>query len=217
MPTTTKPTPPRKSPPPAPASAPSLPPLAAEKAAILRDVLASKPAPTPSQLTALSNIVGKRAELAERIAKGESLLATLKAELRTIDEEHLPNLMDAVGMQTFTTKDGFEVEVKPIAAVNPTVADRPQVYAWLREHGHGGLIKTKVTAFFDKGKALTDKLRKQLEKLGVKLEVDESVHAQTLGAWAREMHEQGKLTSLPEFFKVYVGNRATVKQSRSEK
>ena len=200
-----------------PASVPPKPPRSTEAAALLRESLQQPPAPTPGQLTALSNLVGKRSELAERIGKGEALLATLKAELRTIDEEHLPNLMDACGMSTFKTKDGLEVEVKPIAAVNPVVADRPKVYEWLRAHGHGGLIKTKVTAFFDHGKSLTDKLRAQLEKLGVKLEVDESVHAQTLGAWAREMHEQGKLTSLPEFFKVYVGNRATVKQSRSDK
>ena len=195
-------------------SVPPKPPPSTEAAAILRRSLDTKAAPNPSQLTALSNLVGKRSELAERIAKGETLLATLKAELRTIDEEHLPNLMDACGMATFTTKDGLEVEVKPIAAVNPIVADRPKMYEWLRANGHGGLIKTKVVAFFDKGKTLTDKLRAQLEKLGVKLEIDESVHAQTLGAWAREMHEQGKLTSLPEFFKVYVGNRATVKQPR---
>ncbi len=174
-------------------------------------------APTEAAITGLSTLAGSHAKLTERIDKGEALLKTLKAEREQLETTLLPQALEAAHVKSFTTKDGLTIEAKEIVSGSISEPKRAGALAWLRAHGHAGLIKTSVAVAFAKGQEkIAEKAKDALKKLGVEVEVKETVHSETLKAWAREMLARGEKFPA-EDFGLYVGTRATVKQSRSDR
>ncbi len=169
---------------------------------------------TGSQLKSVAAIattlVDKQAEH-ERLTKQ---LSVLTEQIKTLAESVLPEAMDACNMKEFTLKDGSKVVVEPVTAGSIPKKNLVEALAWLRKHKHGHLIKTVTSVALGKGsEAESKKLKAALKKLGVEVATVETVHPQTLGAWAREMLAKGESFPL-DLLGIWNGRRAKVTEGK---
>lgn len=164
-----------------------------------------------SQMGALGDAVNRLIAKQKEIEKAEEELRALKAEERTINQGEIPTMMEALGFDRITLKDGRMLTIKDSVQVAIPASKRPGAYAWMDSHGHGDLIKIALTAKFARGeKDTANEAYDALVDRGVVPIMAESVHAGTLKAWAREELAQGH--SLPaDLFKVHVVKLTTVK------
>lgn len=154
-------------------------------------------------------------EVESLIQDKEEELKELKDRLRRIAEVDLPELMDASELANFTLKDGRKVEMDRSIHASITEANRESAFAWLRESGHGGIIKRAVTMSFPKGESENaDKLGAWLKKRYPDYDIKdaESVHPQTLKAFVREMMEEG--VELPDSISTFTRTVAVIKHDK---
>jgi len=163
------------------------------------------------QLAVVAKLARKLRDLLREEDRYESQLKILRDQRRQVEEVDLPEAMDSCNLSTFTTKDGISVGVESVVAGSIKKENTEAALTWLRNNGHGGLIKTNMTIALSRGQeALTARVRAQLAALGVTVEEKETVHAQTLGAWAREM--VANAVEFPrDLLGIWVGRRAKVK------
>ena len=156
---------------------------------------------------AVNRLIDKQREIEDF----EYKLKQLKAEERKMSQEEIPSLMDNLGFEKITLKDGRFVSVKDAVQASIPVDKRPAAYRWMDEHGHGDLIKIALGLRFARGeKESAVSVFDSLQNQGLSPTMNESVHAGTLKAWAREELAQGR--SLPEsLFKIHVVRQTTVK------
>jgi hypothetical protein len=104
------------------------------------------------------------ASLAGLKNKKDELEASLKdvnGVIRTLSEETLPRLMEDLEQDSFRVPNVGTVFLQQKVYANVKADDREKFHAWLRENGHGDIIK-------------------------------ETVHPQTLTAFAKEQLGEGK-------------------------
>jgi hypothetical protein len=153
---------------------------------------AAAPQYTEEQLSDLAALLGEVQDVEEEIGELERTLKERQKALWYLQTEILPEKMDEIGMKCFTLQDGRKVEVLDAVKASIPKAKRLAAHQWLRENGHGSLIKNVVKATFGKGEdKMAQKLRVDLEAAGYLTDQDESVHASTLKAFVREQLEQG--------------------------
>lgn len=122
------------------------------------------------------------------VAQAEEWLKMAKEALRVINENALPELMDQMGMETFTTKDGIKVDVKETIRASIPKAKAPEAMGWLRANGHNHMIKRQISVI-----ANSDKQGEEIVQLvkGYEFTDNATVHPMTLGAFVREQMEAG--------------------------
>lgn len=178
----------------------------------------AKPKKLSSQDLANLNDVAKRLiHQQSAIAFYEEKLKAAKEGARTIEEGELPDLMMSVGMDSFKLASGHTIEVKEIVSGSITEPKREGALKWLKENGHAGIIKHEFKVELPKDVVKDVKkaavLKVKMEALGVEVVDRETVHPQTLMAWAREQLSDPSTAGFPkEVLGIYVGRRATVKQ-----
>jgi hypothetical protein len=174
---------------------------------------------SPTALRDLTALAKKLMHQQERKAFYEGKLAECSKEINQLESVELPDLMFSVGLREFTTENGGKIEIKDIVSGTITEPKREAALAWLKDHGHSGIIKHQFKVELPKDAVKDVKkaaaLKIQLEKLGLSVVDQETVHPQTLCAWAREMLADPATAAIPlDTLGIYVGKRATVKQSR---
>lgn len=133
----------------------------------------------------------------------EAQLKVAKETLRLIAEQKLPELMDSLGIATYSTKTGISVEIKENIRASLNVENRPRGYEWLEKNGFGGLIKSKVVVDFkrdeiDKANEFVEKLREENRIAAL----ERKVEPMTLTAFIKEQLVGGKDVPL-DIFGVY--------------
>ncbi len=153
-------------------------------------------------------------ELELEVEKLENDLSEKKSELRRVEENDLPEAMDAIGMSEFKLTDGSKISVKPYYTASIPLDKREDAYQWLEEKGHGSIIKTEVSVSFGKGQM---EIAKEFQQFArgfnvepVDPELSRSVHAQTLKAFVKESIEDGGEVLPSALFTTYVGRKAKV-------
>ncbi len=177
----------------------------------------SKPALVGDRLEQITTCGLRFAHLDLQIGDLEVQLKQLRDQRTLLEKETLPMLMESAGISSFKLATGAVIETKRIVAGSIPKEDpikRAAAFKWLHDNGHSGLIKTKIITSLPKGEqAMSERVQAGLRKLGVEIEVEESVHPSTLGAWAREQLANG--VNIPtDTLGLFVGNRATIKQPR---
>ena len=175
--------------------------------------------PTDEQLKSISALVLEHQSIKGRISRADDWMKDAKKRVEDIEANLLPEVLSAAGVESFKTAEGVVIEVKPVVAGSIPVKDPAKKAAaleWLRKNGHGDLIKSEISISLGRGtEQLSAEVEKTLRKMGLEIEKSEGVHPQTLGAWAREM--LAKAAKIPlDTLGIYVGRRATVKQSPSK-
>lgn len=163
-----------------------------------------------NHLRLISSHANRMRWLQEEIAAVEDRLKQLKEQLRLCQEVELPEAMDSVGMADFSLSDGTMIGVKGLINVSIRKDKRPVAYQWIREQGHGGIIKTEISLSFGKGEDnRAQEVIRALRESGLNPTLEEGIHPQTLQSWAKEMVQGGK--ALPEeLFSVFTGRKAVV-------
>jgi hypothetical protein len=170
-------------------------------------------APTDEQLTTVSRIADQQLALELDIEQLTSELRTKKNLHVKVSQEDLPDAMLAMGMSSFTLRNGAAIDIKKGVDASIRVDDKPQAYEWLRENGHGAIIKNEFKVPFGAGQdEQAEQLDKFLHQINADFNAAISIHTQTLRAWARTQLEEGN--PIPETIKVYEYSVAKVTPPR---
>lgn len=167
--------------------------------------------PTPVTLDQIKE-VGKRAvALQKEIDDLEKDLAAKKKSFTRITQTELPMMM--VGISSVKLDDGVEVKISQFVSGSLPKEDAAKRAAieWLEAHDGEGIIKTEVSVSFSKAQYdEAKKVAEQLEKDGLPVNFDTTVHPQTLAAYVRERMDGGEEVDL-EKLGVFVGRVAKLK------
>lgn len=117
----------------------------------------------------------------------EGALDEAKAFERQLAQIDLPNLMVELGVSDFRLESGQRVSVSRDITTNIPLHRRQEAFAWLEEHGYGGIIKSSVTVEFGR-KEINEarRLQDHLSQEGLSAELKEEVHHSTLKAFVKE-------------------------------
>lgn len=134
------------------------------------------------------------------LADAEAQTARLEGELKEskkvearLREVDIPELMDELELESFTTKSGFRLEVGEQMFGKQLTEAHQAALKWLRSIGEGGMIQTVVDIPFAHGsEADADELLERLAGEGFAAFKGVMVNAGTLKAAVKRMLEAGK-------------------------
>lgn len=183
------------------------------------------PAPQEDHLQMLVTMAQTLRELTNEVADAEQALKQAQERLNKFQLVALPEAMELAGVGEYMMA-GPQAQALGLAGVKLVVKDdvkasiseenRPYAHAWLREHGHGGVVKAGFKVDL---RALDDddreELRKAIDAHGAVAEDVESVHPATLKSLVKELLEKG--TTLPPSISVFQFKKAELKEPKGRK
>lgn len=152
----------------------------------------------------------KDAEL--EVARLTTELSVANERLREISEEKLPELMDELGIPSFSTTDGMKITVREVirASLGRTDEEKARAIKWLEDNGHGAIVKRTVEIpFMRDQETQAMELRKDLKEKGYPVSFDRRVENSTLRAFVTECLEAGEDIPL-DIIKVHRDRRTKV-------
>lgn len=159
----------------------------------------AQPATEGGSLAQLSLLAEQQAQAQSKVAQLEAQLAEARDELKDLAERQVPELMDSVGISEFKTSSGLKIKIDETIRASISKVNAARAFTWLKDHGHAALIKSKVSVAFGKGQeGDAEALAKQLSE-SFEVEMNTTVHPQTLGAWVRERLGEGEEVPLELF------------------
>lgn len=134
----------------------------------LPDYSAFPAAPAPADaLATLSALIERAREEELAVEAAEAALKEAQAKHQRTVEQEIPAAFDACGMTSFTTRSGLTVTVEDQLQVKqPPVPQRAAAYAWLEQHGQGGLVKRSVEVAFGAGETEAERAAALVDLLG---------------------------------------------------
>lgn len=150
-------------------------------------------------LKKLKKLAHRQLAAKREVEAAEHELERRKAQLREIEDVFIPDAMDSLGLMEYTTDDGLTIAVISTIRANISKARKEAALAWLREHGHGKIIKNVFSVIPSTPEEVT-LLQQRLE--GFDYKDDSSVHASTLSSFVRGKLERGEDVPM-ELFGVY--------------
>ena len=99
----------------------------------------------------ISELSQKLVDLEEETAMLEAALKKVKENARKISEEIIPEKMNEMNLTSLSLKDGSKLEVVPAIYASIPAKYKEEAFDWLRDHGHGDLIKNQLSASFGRG------------------------------------------------------------------
>ena len=144
--------------------------------------------PSDKELKLIGGLVERQAKLEDWIADQLARMNIAVERLRKLEYETLPEAMKAAGCESYTTAAGLIVNVKEDVKASIAVANVPWCHSWMRDHGHGALIRNEFKITYGvgeeenaKAKILSTTLKEQAQDFNQK----EYVHPRTLPAFCR--------------------------------
>ena len=93
----------------------------------------------------ITDSCNKLLETQKKIEATEEELKKLKDVETTLSEQTIPNLMQKAGVELIKLEGGVSVEVKPFYSARIPASKSEEAFQWLRDSGHGDLIKNQVS------------------------------------------------------------------------
>jgi hypothetical protein len=129
---------------------------------------------------------------------------------RYYSEKAIPEALSALGLSGVTLDDGRKVTVTPEIYLDLREENREEAYRWMESQGYSDLIKTQISCTFGRGERdHAQDVADLLSAAGYQAESKDTVHYQTLRAWAKDLLTQGIL--LPDVFNSYLGSKTRIK------
>lgn len=155
---------------------------------------------TKGALERLATMAEELQAVRAEIEKDTTALAEKQAREGKLKGVLIPELMDKIGMESFTMKDGSKIDVKKDIKCSLSEERKPDGLKWIRENGHGGIIKTEVAISFGKGEEEAAKrAEKVLREAGFSPSAADAVHPATLKSFVKERIEAGDNIPLTTF------------------
>ena len=141
-------------------------------------------APTNDEIKSVSLLVEKQCKLEDEVTVLEATLKDRKADLRKVSSEQLPEAMFALKCNKFTLDNGASVEIDLNLRTSITKANQPWCFDWLRDNGHGDIIRDEIKTKFGVGESDAAKaLAEFLDIAKRPFSQTQAVHPQTLKAF----------------------------------
>ena len=166
-----------------------------------------------NSLKEMAELCAEQASLEEEIRQLEEQLKAKAKSARKLSQEIIPAKMSELGLESLTLKDGSSVKVKQLVQASIPVRYREDAFKWLRDHGHGDLIKNQVSATFGKGEdSSANEFIDKINSLGYEPTQKVWVEPMTLKAFVREQINEG--SELPmDTFGVFVGAETKISKT----
>jgi hypothetical protein len=153
----------------------------------------------------------KLLETQKKIATAEEELKKLKDVETTLSEQTIPNLMQQAGVELIKLEGGVSVEVKPFYSARIPASKSEEAFAWLRDNGHGDLIKNQVSLEFgmkqdNEAKSIIEELKAK----GLPVKQKTTVHPSSLRGFVREQIQDLGKNVPAELFGTYVANKTKI-------
>lgn len=147
-------------------------------------------------------------EAEKHVADLEEQLKKAKAEVRAISEQQIPSTLEDMGLEEATVTGGLKVMIKESVHASPKADRRDELYDWLEEHGHGGLIKR--TGVFQTGRDNEKKFKRWIKSIKTYPgQFNRKVEPSTLRSFVNEQLKEG--TEIPmDLFGAYTIRKAQV-------
>lgn len=175
--------------------------------------------PATGELTNIGSLVKRATDLQEEIDALEATLSDRKGELLSILNQQLPDVMDGANCKRFETPDGLEVKIVDVVSATIPKDRADGALSWLRENGHGSLVKREIKVSLGRGKDNEAGELKAIihDQFGLDPEDKETVHPQTLSAFCREQLANGKDPLPANLFSVFIGRQAKIQPKGSNR
>lgn len=159
----------------------------------------------------IADSCNKLLETQKQINTVEEQLKKLKETETTLSEQTIPNLMQQAGVSLLKLIDGSSVEVKPFYSARIPASKTEEAFSWLRENGHGDLIKNQVTMEFgmkqdNEAKSIVEELKQK----GLPVQQKQTVHPSSLRGFVREQIQDLGKDVPAELFGTYVANKTKI-------
>ena len=159
----------------------------------------------------ITNSCNKLLETQKQIESAEEELKKLKDVETTLSEQTIPNLMQQAGISMLKLADGSSVEVKPFYSARIPASKSEEAFEWLRENGHGDLIKNQVSLEFgmkqdNEAKSIVEELKSK----GLPVKQKTTVHPSSLRGFVREQIQDLGKDVPAELFGTYVANKTKI-------
>ena len=158
-----------------------------------------------NSLKEMADLCAEQASLQEEMTQLEEQLKAKAKAVRKLSEEIIPAKMQELGLESLTLKDGSSVTVKQKVQASIPIRYREEAFQWLRDNGHGDLIKNQVSASFGKGEdQAANEFIDNINSLGYEHTQKLWVEPMTLKAFVREQIAEGSDIPMDKFG-VFVG------------
>jgi hypothetical protein len=149
------------------------------------------PATPGGRLAALAQLALTQLATVARLE--DELSAASTAAQRTLRTD-LPELMKELGVSEVALgEQGVKIALTQGVDISIPEAHRPNAYAWMVEHGYGALVRAEVKVVFGATELeRANACAEQLAAAEYETQVNMSVPAPTLKAWARERLSAGE-------------------------
>ena len=148
--------------------------------------------------------------LHKQIEDKDKEISELKKKAKEYEERTIPDMMQEAGVSKLELADGTKVEVKPFYAAKIPESRNDEAFSWLRDNGHGDMIKNVLTANIDKGQDnQVSELVRICEQLGFAYTQKQKVEPMTLKAFVKEQVEKGEQVPF-DMFGVYIANKTKI-------
>jgi len=119
-----------------------------------------------TDVKSLSNLCNDLLTLEAKIGNTEEELRRYKEQSRELSEQVIPDKLAELGVSDLKLSDGSRISAEPFYSARITAQNLQTAHEWLRENGHGDIIKNTLTVTFGQGedvlaKELVDQLAKQ--------------------------------------------------------
>ena len=153
----------------------------------------------------------KLLETQKKIESAEEELKKLKDVETTLSEQTIPNLMQQAGVELIKLEGGISVEVKPFYSARIPASKSEEAFQWLRDNGHGDLIKNQVSLEFgmkqdNEAKSIVEELKSK----GLPVKQKTTVHPSSLRGFVREQIQDLGKDVPAELFGTYVANKTKI-------
>ena len=159
----------------------------------------------------ITNSCNKLLETQKKIEATEEELKKLKDVETTLSEQTIPNLMQKAGVELIKLEGGVSVEVKPFYSARIPASKSEEAFQWLRDNGHGDLIKNQVSLEFgmkqdNEAKSIVEELKSK----GLPVKQKTTVHPSSLRGFVREQIQDLGKDVPADLFGTYVANKTKI-------
>ena len=161
--------------------------------------------------TNITDSCNKLLETQKKIEATEEELKKLKDVETTLSEQTIPNLMQKAGVELIKLEGGVSVEVKPFYSARIPASKSEEAFQWLRDNGHGDLIKNQVSLEFgmkqdNEAKSIVEELKSK----GLPVKQKTTVHPSSLRGFVREQIQDLGKDVPADLFGTYVANKTKI-------
>ena len=161
--------------------------------------------------TDITDSCRKLLETQKKIEATEEELKKLKDVETTLSEQTIPNLMQQAGIELIKLDNKVTVEVKPFYSAKIPASKSEEAFQWLRDRGHGDLIKNQVSLEFgmkqdNEAKSIVEELKSK----GLPVKQKTTVHPSSLRGFVREQIQDLGKDVPAELFGTYVANKTKI-------